>query len=231
MVCPLPLVVLCAGGMHSALLLLLTLCFCFWLLRSGSWAFWTFCILLSIICPNWTCTQLFLVPYSFFVLCCWRRLCPVASTAAKGPRSQVPACLRLTKGCERTVPSLKEEHLHGTLHTPELSMRSGCSWTPATILLSFLPLFYSTPYTPFLLRAAPRTSLSQKYPLGLWVYGIWPQDTWGQQVQTMRSIPGPSSRYTLPSTAVLLLSQGPEGDAGDPLELRQVWSERIPSST
>ena len=43
------------------------------------------------ICPNCSCTQLFLVPYSFFVFCCSRRClsrCKHCSTAAKGPRSQ-----------------------------------------------------------------------------------------------------------------------------------------------
>ena len=47
--------------------------------------------LLSRICPNCTCTQLFLVPYSFFVFCCSRRClsgCKHCSTAAKSPRSQ-----------------------------------------------------------------------------------------------------------------------------------------------
>ena len=64
-------------------------CFCSPLFRSGNWDFWSFCIFLSIICPNCTCTQLFLVPCSFFVFC------PGASIAAKGPRFQVPACLTL----------------------------------------------------------------------------------------------------------------------------------------
>ena len=31
---------------------------------------WSFCILLFIMCPNCTCSQLLLVPNSFFVLCC-----------------------------------------------------------------------------------------------------------------------------------------------------------------
>ena len=34
--------------------------------------FLVFCIFLSIICPNCACTQLFFVPYSFFVFCCSR---------------------------------------------------------------------------------------------------------------------------------------------------------------
>ena len=41
---PTPLVELSAGGRCSALLLLRTLCFCFRLLRSGSWVFWSLCI-------------------------------------------------------------------------------------------------------------------------------------------------------------------------------------------
>ena len=89
------LVVLSAGGMLSTLLLLPAPCFCSWLFRSGSWVvFWSFCISLSIIYPNCTCTQLILVPYSFFVLSCLGRrgdVCPGASPAAKGPRSQVPS--------------------------------------------------------------------------------------------------------------------------------------------
>ena len=47
------------------------------------------------ICPNCSCTQLFLVPYSFFVFCCWRRgvsrckhCSKGAHVPAKGPRSQ-----------------------------------------------------------------------------------------------------------------------------------------------
>ena len=55
--------------------------------------FLVFCILLFIICPNCACTLVFLVPYSFFVSVAQGDICPGASTAAKGPRSQVPACL------------------------------------------------------------------------------------------------------------------------------------------
>ena len=45
----------------------------------------------SRICPDWPCTQFFLVPYGFFVFCISRRgvsRCKRCSTAAKGPRSQ-----------------------------------------------------------------------------------------------------------------------------------------------
>ena len=75
-------------GMRSILFLLPIPNFCFQLFRNGSWDFCTFW---SRICPNCTCTQLFLVPYSFFIFCSWKRgvsrykLC---SIAAKDPRSQ-----------------------------------------------------------------------------------------------------------------------------------------------
>ena len=47
-----PPVVLTAGSMCSPLLLFPTPCFCSQVFRSGSRAFWPFCIFLSIICPN-----------------------------------------------------------------------------------------------------------------------------------------------------------------------------------
>ena len=62
-------------------------------LQNGSWSFWSFCILLSIICPNCECMQLFLVPYSFFVFCCSRRHLSMQKLCSKG--SQVPG-LRVT---------------------------------------------------------------------------------------------------------------------------------------
>ena len=71
-------------------------CFCSLLFRSGSWLFFfSFCILLSIICPNCTCTYLFLILYSLYFVA-RGDTCPSASTAAiaaMGPRSQDPACL------------------------------------------------------------------------------------------------------------------------------------------
>ena len=42
-------------------------------------------------CSNSACTQLFLVPYNFFVFCSWKRgvsRCKLCSIAAKDPRSQ-----------------------------------------------------------------------------------------------------------------------------------------------
>ena len=47
--------------------------------------------ILSSICPNLACVQLFLILDGVFVCCCWRRAlsrCKHFSTSAKGPRSQ-----------------------------------------------------------------------------------------------------------------------------------------------
>ena len=63
--------------------------FCSRLFRSGSWSFCSFCILFSIICPNCPRTWLFLVPYSLFVFCCWRRClskCKHCSKESQDPR-------------------------------------------------------------------------------------------------------------------------------------------------
>ena len=69
--------------------------FCSRLFRNGSWLrFFFFVIVWSTICPNCTCTQLFLVPHNFFVSCSSRRgvsRCKLSSTG-----SQVPACLKQT---------------------------------------------------------------------------------------------------------------------------------------
>ena len=47
---------------------------------------------MSVICPNCACTQLFLVPHSFFVLCCSRRNLSRCKHCSKG--FQVPGCLK-----------------------------------------------------------------------------------------------------------------------------------------
>ena len=86
-VLPTPSVVLCAGGMRSTLLLLPAF-------QRQQLGFWSLFISLSIICPKCTCTQLFLVPYSFFVFCCSRRCLSRCQHCSKG--SQVPACLICT---------------------------------------------------------------------------------------------------------------------------------------
>lgn len=59
-----------AWRMRSGLLLLGTPGFFSLLFRSSPRGFWSFCILLSIVCPNCTSAQLFLVLYSFFLFCC-----------------------------------------------------------------------------------------------------------------------------------------------------------------
>ena len=72
-------------GCHSSTVLLLP--------APQKWqlGFWSFGILLSIRCPNCTCTQLFLVPYYFFVFC-WLKAVFVQVQALQqrvlGPRSQ-----------------------------------------------------------------------------------------------------------------------------------------------
>ena len=76
-----PLVVLYAKFMHSALLYLSGL-------QKWQWVFWSFCILFKI-CPKYSDTQLFLVPYSVFAFCCWRRLPSRCKHCSKG--SQVPS--------------------------------------------------------------------------------------------------------------------------------------------
>ena len=55
-----------AGRVRSTLPLLLAL-------QKQQLSFWSFQALLSIICPNCTCTELSLVLYRFFVFCRWRR--------------------------------------------------------------------------------------------------------------------------------------------------------------
>ena len=55
----------------------------------GGVRFWSFCILLLMICTNCRCLELFLVLYSFFEFCCYRgEVCLGATISRKGPRSQ-----------------------------------------------------------------------------------------------------------------------------------------------
>lgn len=88
---------------HGSCRRLLT--FLLWLFRSGSWDFWSSCILLFIIYPKGAGAQLFLVSLNGFpenrILLLEETLCPGASTAGKRPRSQpiwafsVPWSIRL----------------------------------------------------------------------------------------------------------------------------------------
>ena len=57
-------------------------------LQKWQLGFWSLCIFLSIICPNCTYMQLFVVPYSFFVFCCSRRCLSRCKHGSKG--FQVP---------------------------------------------------------------------------------------------------------------------------------------------
>ena len=68
--------------------LLPTPCFCSMLFRGGIWAVWSFCIL-SIICPNCSCRQLFLVSYSLFVFCCLGKFVQVQALQQRVPDSRL----------------------------------------------------------------------------------------------------------------------------------------------
>ena len=59
--------------------------------------FWSFCILLLVICPNWACTLLVLVLYSFFVFWCLRRLLSRCKPCSTG--SQVSHLHQLPSPC------------------------------------------------------------------------------------------------------------------------------------
>ena len=80
-----PPVVLIAGSMPVP-------CCCSGLFKSGIWVFWSLCVFCSEFVdktPSCECMKLFLVPYNFFVFCCWRRglsRCKHRSTCSKGPQ-------------------------------------------------------------------------------------------------------------------------------------------------
>ena len=91
---------------------------------------------------NWACTQLFLVPYIFFVFCCWQRRlsrCKHCSTAAKGPRSQ-PVSLRAS---ESPVDSEKPPPPHPDPPGPVAQVHLG--WTasnhPSKHTGRYMPLY------------------------------------------------------------------------------------------
>lgn len=81
---PTPLVVLCARCMGNTLLLLRT---------PQKWQL-DFLVFLYLLVPNLpqACRAVFLVPYSLFVSCCWRRWLSSCRHCSKA--SQVPAWLR-----------------------------------------------------------------------------------------------------------------------------------------
>ena len=87
--------------------------------------FLVFCFSLSIICPN--CS--FLVTYSFFVFCCWRRClsrCKHCSHAAKGPRSHVPACLKSDAFYLPTYSLMRSPHFWAK--SPLLAVTDSALW-------------------------------------------------------------------------------------------------------
>ena len=95
---------MCAGGVCSSQPLFLTPWFYCWLFRSRLGLFGLFCILLSLIWLNCACTQLFSVPYSYFVFCCWRR------------------CLSRCKPCSKVSP------VHLLSNTRDLFVCSVVRW-------------------------------------------------------------------------------------------------------
>ena len=93
--------VLCAGGMRGTLLLLQDL---------QKWQLGFFGLFESFVqnLPQLRFMQLFLVPYSFFELCCLKRgvsRCKPCSTAAEGPRSQ-PVSPPQEPATTRSVPRM-----------------------------------------------------------------------------------------------------------------------------
>ena len=115
---------LCTEHMHSTLLLLPDI-------QKWQLHFLVSLDLLFRICPNSTCTQLFLVPYSFFVFCCLRsKRC---STVAKGPRSQPVSPLSRGLSKRRLISALSSHTVTGYLLCPRLwlhtlGFRLSLSW-------------------------------------------------------------------------------------------------------
>ena len=72
-------------------------CFCSGLFRCDSWVFGLSVSFGSRIYTTYACTQLFVVPYSFFAFCCSKTgvsRSKYCRTVAKDPRPQEPACLK-----------------------------------------------------------------------------------------------------------------------------------------
>ena len=81
----------------------------------------------SRICPDCACTQLFLVPYSFFVFCWSRRgvsVCKHCSTAAKGPGSQPVSLSHFSYRHRHILSCIDFSLLRLGLCPPEIHFRS-----------------------------------------------------------------------------------------------------------
>ena len=82
--------------------------------------FLVFLCLLFIMCPNCACMQLFLVSYSFFVICSSRRClsrCKHCSSAGKGPRlshNYLEDCLPLSSKVKFKL--ISDQKFHFYLH-------------------------------------------------------------------------------------------------------------------
>ena len=116
---PAPLVVLSAGGRPRTLFLLLVL-------QKWQLVFWSFCILLSISCPNCPCRQLFLVPCYFFVFYCSRRRFSRCKHCPNG--TQVPGPKPISN--RWSVSFLRKRLLRGTW---DLSSLTGMESTPFAV--------------------------------------------------------------------------------------------------
>ena len=99
---------LCAEGIHSTLLLFLTLWFSSRPFKTVAVEFLDLFVSLGTRNLPWLCMyQLFLVPYSFFVVCFLRRgvsRCKHYSSAVKGPRSQASVSNTAAGFQERFIP-------------------------------------------------------------------------------------------------------------------------------
>lgn len=83
----------------------------------------------------------------------------------------------LTKGYENRVPLPQRTNslVYFAFHICPWDQTEAKFQPKMTSLLEFLPLICLASYTALLLREAPSKSLTQKYPLGLWVNGTWPK--------------------------------------------------------
>ena len=151
--------------------LLLTPCFCFWILRVAVgfcflFYFLVFLYLFVHYLPELcTCTQLLLVHHSFFVFCCWRRLVFRYKRWSKG--SQIPGPSRLTPS-RPWVPYLP---LKVSPDPVPLSVSPGASSVPPSLLYSRPPgAYFSFFLSPAALHWSAFVSLEFYRKGGSWVW-------------------------------------------------------------